>query len=82
MENRRVLASWDRTGCAYAGNREAIEARRLDWLDMLPEGPFDRIDARLALGIKDAAADTRIANLERAGLLKRLPVRPLQWVKA
>ena len=41
-----------------------------------------RVTARAVWDMTDGAADSRIETLEREGLLKRLPVRPIMWERA
>ena len=81
----RQVKEWnggDRVGSKYASDDASVAIRRAEWMSKLTHGAFDRHAARACLGIHDAAADHRIDTLERAGLIKRLPVRPLQWERA
>lgn len=81
-ETQAVLASWDQVAGKFACNKEAVAARRAEWLAMLPEGQFNRIEARAAWPIDESAADNRITTLEQAGLLRRLPGKPYKWERA
>ena len=81
-ENRAVLASWDRTASRFAGSKEAVAARRVDWLQSMPTGVFDRHAARASWDVGDSTADCRIDTLERAGLLRRVSGKPIKWERA
>ncbi len=72
----------DRSGFQHLSDAATTRVRRMEWLSALPDDPFNRMTARACWAATEPAADNRIDALERCGLIKRLPVRPLQWVKA
>jgi len=71
----------DRTGGKFHSDPITTLARRLEWLEALPDGQFNRITGRACWIAAEAAADNRIDALERAGLLKRVAFKPIQWTK-
>lgn len=82
LDNAAVSKSWDQQASKYNNDKSVVDARRLEWVAMLPATPFGRTDAAEVWGVAGGSADSRLEVMERHGLIKRVAVKPIQWERA